>query len=353
MKTKVLADALIPPDGYYVQMELISNRYSYKNRRALMRLNELQKKNIQDLIRNIETGVFRLKWHPCICGSKKFYIISEFDRYGIPLNTMICMNCSQLQSNPYLDESSTENFYNNFYRPIYSGSIYPPKNHFQEQLRHGKKIRFFFAKHNFLPGKNIFEVGCGGGGILKEFAENGHKVAGCDLGEDFLKIGKEKDIELYHGDCTVLENKGKADLIILSHIVEHFCDIKTEFNKIGKLLAPGGKIFIEVPGIEKLSPFYQGDLLRYFQSAHNWHFYLDNLNRIMESTGFILCFGSKHVMALYERSEKKPFAALPGEAKRVAVMLRKHELRRKWVKKYSKIRNKLSRVLTKFNLIEK
>jgi SAM-dependent methyltransferase len=325
-----LPENLLPPvpSSYKVRSALLGKRYSYPQRTVTLPLTCLQRTGVNRIITRIKDGSLLLVWHPCICRTRRFIKIAEFDRYGIPLNTMICEECGLMQSNPWLEKESAREFYETEYGPIYFGISTPTYERFFDEISHGSRIISFLTDQGFQPGSDVFEIGCGGGGILKAFVERGHRIAGCDYNAGQVKFGRNQGLDLLVGGCNVLETKGRASFMILSHVLEHFNEIAEELSNIRALLREDGYLFVEVPGIEKLSPFYQGDLLRYLQNAHNWHFSVSTLDRIMAASGFRKVFGTVDIMAVYRYGEIIPLRPVPGEAKRILRLCRQHELTR-------------------------
>jgi SAM-dependent methyltransferase len=316
------------PRGYEVDRELIGKRFDLYRRHAVLSLNLTQKKALSEFLRRLLFGDYRIVWHACVCGCRKFKTISDYDRYGIPMNTVLCNRCGQMQANPYLDTGSAASFYRQYYRAIYSGSYEPQASHFEEQVRQGLRIKNFFGSHGFIAGTKIFEIGCGAGGILHTFGPSRHELYGCDYNNTYLESGRSHGLRLYAGDADVLLPHGKADLIILSHVVEHFQDPIKELGKISRLISDAGYLYVEVPNVEKLNSFYRSDILRFFQNAHNWCFTQNSLDRLMASCGYFRVFGNHKIRAVYQKGKSRSIPAVEGEAQRQLMMCRQHERRR-------------------------
>ena len=72
--------------------KLISERYK-NDGISLYSLNDIQITYINKFIHNNEIKYITLDKCP-ICGHKNFILIAEKDRYGIPVDTVICERCS-------------------------------------------------------------------------------------------------------------------------------------------------------------------------------------------------------------------------------------------------------------------
>lgn len=148
--------------------------------------------------------------------------------------------------------------------------------------------------------KTVLEIGCGAGGIIYYFQKQGCDVTGIDLGSEYLNYGRDKGLNLIHGssDKLVSENL-KFDIIILSHVLEHFLDIGSELNIIRELLKPTSLLYVELPGIGNIKYTY-GDLLGFLQNAHIRHFTLGTLSQIMSWNHFKLIVGDESIKSIFQ-----------------------------------------------------
>jgi SAM-dependent methyltransferase len=101
----------------------------------------------------------------------------------------------------------------------------------------------------------------------------------CDLDRESIKYGT-----------------GSFNAILLSHVLEHIKDEKTFFRELGRVLVPGGRIYVEVPTPESLHfPGRQIFLERgigvstvnfFDDSTHLRTFSLGELSALADETGF-------------------------------------------------------------------
>lgn len=271
-------------------------------------MNENQIRNKKIFLDKIEKRVYRVVPNKCICGANMDSLIGSEDRYGIPLRTVMCMNCGLVRSDPYYDQKTLKNFYENEYRSIYSGANKPTEIFFEEQELNGRDIVSYLEERaNIdLKGKKVFEVGCGAGGILKAFRNHGAKVYGCDLGGEYLEKGKKENIRLVQGNSSVLNQFGKADVLILNHVLEHFLNPKEELNKITDLLKEDGLLFIALPGLMTHRKTY-GNLKNYLQNAHVYNFTLSTLEALLNEKGFNKLVGNEKIISIFVKSGQNRF----------------------------------------------
>jgi SAM-dependent methyltransferase len=335
-------------------MKFVLKRVCKGNNRIA--LTSIQKEMVDSINKKIQGGFYQLKENGCICGRQNDILLGEIDRYGLEINTVICENCGLVRSDPYYTESTLDQFYKKEYRLLYSGAKECSSDFFYEQMSFGRII-YNFVEANIpkpLNGKPIvFEIGCGAGGILKIFQENGCKVAGCDLGSDYLEYGKRNGLELIVGNPEVLNKYGKADLIIMNHVLEHICNPLRTLETIRKLLNVDGVLYIALPGIRAIHTTYNGDVLSYLQNAHVFHFTLQTLTFLLNLAGFELIKGDQSIHSVFKhRANTKVCFSGKKECYKTILYLIKTEFLYKmcFYKVVRKVKEKLKLILKRKGL---
>ncbi|MDX2479305.1 MAG: class I SAM-dependent methyltransferase, partial [Desulfuromusa sp.] len=173
-----------------------------------------------------------------------------------------------MRTDPQMTRESLVNFYQEDYRVLYGGEERATDDFFKQQLIRGEHViqftREWFSASS--PEQLVFDIGCGAGGLLMPFHEAGCRAIGCDLGREYLEYGRAKGLIMEHGDSEVLSHYGKADLIMLNHVIEHFKNPEKEIRRIAELLTDDGLIYVELPGVLSIKETY-GDLLLFLQNA--------------------------------------------------------------------------------------
>jgi len=218
-----------------------------------------------------------------VCSNEKLKVISEIDRYGFYYPTAICENCGNVQQSEYYTKEVLADFYSNVYRKIYGSQR--PQDFFNDQKK-GKGIEIFNFIKSVIKPKRVLEVGCGAGGILSVFCDNGCEVIGLDFDDDYLNVARKNGITTITGSLDKLGSKDKYDLIILSHVLEHIIEPAEFLGTLIEHLEDTGVIYIEVPSLNNVSEGgYKYDLLRYWQNAHSIHFTVATLNLLCKKVG--------------------------------------------------------------------
>ena len=270
------------------------------------------------LLDKLATGEYKEEHIKCNCGADDYTVISKIDRHGVPISQVICKECGLVYLNPRMNQETYNDFYDKYYRKLYSSIFNFPNrkvlgdnlsitslDRYPEETLSPRTIEFniFSLLGDILKTKklNILEVGFGNSNMLEKLKSCGHNVTGIDLDSNCVNIAKNKGLNVIHAHTTDLikDYSGKFDLIITTHVVEHFLDLDEELSNIKKLLKADGQFYVEVPGITS----YGYDFLLMFQNAHTYFFNLSTLNNVLNRNGFELVRGTEIVTALYKINE--------------------------------------------------
>ena len=243
----------------------------------------------------------------CLCGLSDFEGLSRYDRFGLPFGTQICRSCGLITQTLRIKPESLSLFYERIYWPLIMG----------DAPTYATKIGFdntpaLIAKH--LPSSDfqeitIFEVGCGAGGRIERVGELLARLGcettlvGCDYSDDALVIAASKGIRTVRGGMDELLQAGQADVLILSHVFEHFPDLDEATDQINRLVHDDSLIYIEVPGVVDLEnkTEYLCDYQVYNVLAHTFNFSLTTLSQVMARKGFALVEGDEYIRAIFTK----------------------------------------------------
>jgi len=280
---------------------MISRRFRYDGKPCIS-LNNIQKVYKDAIEKKIREGFYSFESKECpVCLSMSFKIISEKDRYGLPMSVSICEKCGLVQTNPRMTEESYRQFYGKEQKPLYTAKEIPSNEYFCRQVDRGRKIKLkiesFLGRK--ITGENVLEVGCSSGGILQSFKLADNRVFGCDINSEYAEYGKNKyGLDLRVGTINDINLPGSPDLIIYSHTLEHILNPIEELNKIRKLSSHRTLLYIELPGIKNLWRSYGRDLLEYLQAAHVYHFSLTSIKNMLKKTGWVIETGDETLMVI-------------------------------------------------------
>lgn len=307
-----------------------TNRF-YKSNKPILPLNGGQKNALLQFREKLKGGYYSFEECLCLCGNNNGRLIAKRDRYGLAVGTYLCQTCGIMWTSPQMTKESLKKFYKEDYRLIYGGEVKASDKFFEEQVQRGKHIYDYVSaclnfQINVKP--NVFDVGCGAGGILLPFMAAGCQTFGCDLESQYLAYGRERGLMLEHGEVNTLSKHEPAHLILLNHVLEHFKSPFQSIEDMGILLANGGYLYIELPGIFNIHNIY-GDFLLFLQNAHLYHFTLDTLNCMMSKAGFKLIKGDQSIRAVYQKTSNGSYSTNNKEYLRILRYLIILELFRK------------------------
>ena len=215
-----------------------------------------------------------------VCSSNHYKKIGEIKNIWKEYKDVYqCDECSL-----YFIDSPTDEEINSLYKNEYHNNI---KNKLFEiaksKMRYARSLsQFNFIKQTIdLKNKDICEIGAFDGLLLSLFKKNNNNVFGYELNDDARVYAKKKyDIDLKE---NFLESKSKYDIIILSHVIEHFREPKEILIKIKSMLKENGFIYIEVPNSPMTNECSYNMLMRYLNTEHIVNFNMDNLIKFAES----------------------------------------------------------------------
>lgn len=217
-----------------------------------------------------------------VCDSDKYNKIGEIK--GIwkeNKNIYQCEKCLLY----FIESPSDEEIYL-LYKNEYHNKI---KNKIFElaksKMRYARCLnQFNFIKNSInCDNKKICEIGAFDGLLLNIFKNNGCEVFGYELNDNAREYAKKK----YNIDLKpdFLKDNQKYDIIILSHVIEHFKEPKEILLKIKSMLNDNGFIFIEVPNSPLKNQCSYETLIKYLTTAHTVNFNMDNLKAFAENCG--------------------------------------------------------------------
>lgn len=272
-----------------IKKSLISERFEKNNSKLkILAFDSQRAKYSVELQENIKQN-YVLVSEPCFCGDQTGYIIAEYDRYGIPINSVLCNSCGTIRIDPYLDQESADHFYTNIYQGLYGRSV-DKEEYFVRQEKYGNKY-YSIAAEILSPKDWVLEIGCGAGGALFVFQKKGFQVAGVDFDQNLLDYGRSRGVSnLHYGSLDVLKGElsFKAKLIYLNHVFEHLIDPKKMLEDCKEFLDDEGIILIAVPDLLgiKSDDAYGGDLINMIHIAHKYNYSFDGINYLANANGF-------------------------------------------------------------------
>ena len=225
----------------------------------------------------------------CLCKKENDILLSKVDRHGVEFHTVICKECGLIRAKEYFSNDNINDFYKNHYRKIWDDieNSTPEYLYNQQIINFEERFEIIknFGKINFTNQTKILDLGGGTGGSLEIFKPS-KELYLADYHDPYLNFARNKDINVIKGGLK--EIKFSPDLIILSHVVEHWSDFEYEINELIRIQKKNITInYIEFPGIDSLKLGRRsGDLLGDIQIPHIYYFTSYVFENLMSRYGF-------------------------------------------------------------------
>ncbi len=106
--------------------------------------------------------------------------------------------------------------------------------------------------HAGLKGKQVIDVGCGGGLLSEGMAAMGAQVTGIDLSERALSIARLHlyesrhaiDYRLISAEAMAEESPSRFDFVTCLEMLEHVPDPASSVAACARMVKPGGQVFL-------------------------------------------------------------------------------------------------------------
>jgi 2-polyprenyl-6-hydroxyphenyl methylase/3-demethylubiquinone-9 3-methyltransferase len=106
-------------------------------------------------------------------------------------------------------------------------------------------------RHAALAGKDVLDVGCGGGILAEAMARLGARVTGIDLSEKALRVAQlhlqKENLSVKYDSAAVEEfaalHPGAFDVVTCMELLEHVPEPQSMVAACARLVRPGGHVF--------------------------------------------------------------------------------------------------------------
>lgn len=204
-------------------------------------------------------------------------------------NVYECSNCKLY----FIDEpsqSEIEFLYNSDFYARNNNIIYKfidAKIKYARALNRFNYIKKFIKKTDNL---NVLEIGASDGLLLSIFKKENFNVFGYELNENARKDALKKYDVKMKDDFLKDKNidKNKYNIVIMSHILEHFTNPKYILNSVHNFIGGGVNdiLFIEIPYTPNYKIVSKDEMKIFFKTEHTVHFNEKNISLLMKECNF-------------------------------------------------------------------
>ena len=275
--------------------ELLINHPRFKRigypKKNLLFSAPVQSRKYYDFFNNYAKNNYTYNLTDCICGANNDQMLSKSDRFGFEYHTVICKNCGLIRGKEYFTDEDVSDFYTNHYwkidSPDDSDGHDAPEEAFVKTFNSSKDKANLIKKYidSSSEKKTIIDIGGRIGGLLGHFQRD-HEVVLADYFKPYLDYAEKKGMKVIEGGLSEVDLK--PDVIILSHVVEHWNNFKREIDNLIKIQKKNKTLtYIEFPGIDSLKLGRRdADVLGDIYVPHMYYFTSYVFEDIMQRHGF-------------------------------------------------------------------
>jgi 2-polyprenyl-3-methyl-5-hydroxy-6-metoxy-1,4-benzoquinol methylase len=189
---------------------------------------------------------------PCrLCGHATPIPVTQKDRCGDPLETVLCTGCGVITNRPIPSDEELAAFYREKYRTEYKGLNTP---RMRQVWRNFRRENTHIRSHweIYQSRRNCLDLGSGSGEFMFLLSRLGVKCLGVEPDQDYSAYCRDRlglDIRTQTLEETDFP-PGSFDFIRLSHVLEHMPDPVRSLKTLCRWLSDDGILFISVPNIE-------------------------------------------------------------------------------------------------------
>ena len=149
----------------------------------------------------------------------------------------------------YLTDSALNDFYKFNFRKLVKTRR--PEENFDHQYKVTVKKKRYELIEKFLNIDNkIFLMLGSSGGVIKKYIKN-NKCFVFDYDKDYTDFANQMGIKsVFGGLDEAINHNLKPNLVILSHVIEHWNNFEVELLKLLKLLGENSIAYLETPGLD-------------------------------------------------------------------------------------------------------
>jgi SAM-dependent methyltransferase len=133
----------------------------------------------------------------------------------------------------------------------------------------------------------LLDVGCNEGRGLRIYSHNGYEVEGLELNEAAAAVAREAGFAVHTELLACFHPAALFDVAVLSNVLEHSLDPVRMLRDVGRILLPGGQVWISCPNSRSwLRSLFGRYWINWHAPFHIVHFSTETLVRLLRDAGF-------------------------------------------------------------------
>jgi 2-polyprenyl-3-methyl-5-hydroxy-6-metoxy-1,4-benzoquinol methylase len=200
---------------------------------------------------------------------------------GLLVTTVICRGCGLVYHNPVIDDLDRQDL-NISSRQWHTDAVSNPRQDRKQERRW--QLQWPLLEPAFQPGSRVLEIGGGLGGVGGRLKARGGEVWGVEPDPEQAAYARDRwGLTMWAARFEEVDFAGKQfDLILASHVIEHFPEPLAFLAKTRTLAAPEARLFLETPNI--LAP--KVSFRRLFSLPHNFYLSPRTLSWLLSKSGW-------------------------------------------------------------------
>lgn len=218
-----------------------------------------------------------------------------------PYGVKRCPRCRMGWTTPRLDDELLASHYDNpYYARLYhradldasSGPLARVLGRARAALadrastRRMRRAPFADLLRRTRPGR-LLDVGCGGGDLMRVFADHGWDVYGIDPTAAAIDAVRALGMDGEVADVSAHAPAAPYDLVAMHHVLEHLPDPVAQLSRARTLVAPAGRLLVVVPNWSSWQRMaWRGRWSALDLPRHQQHFSRRALERAARASGW-------------------------------------------------------------------
>jgi 2-polyprenyl-3-methyl-5-hydroxy-6-metoxy-1,4-benzoquinol methylase len=258
-----------------------------------------------------------------LCEQDNTSIVTRRRERGLTMTTVMCRQCGLVYHNPVIEDRDRQQVAISS-RQWHTGAVDNAR-----QLRKLEKrwhLQWPIIEPVFQPGGRVLEIGCGLGLVGGRLKSLGGQVWAVEPDPDQAAYARQyNDLEVVplHFEDVSFEAQ-QFDLILASHVIEHFPDPLAFLRQLRTYAHPDTWLFLETPNIMAPKVSYR----RMFSLAHNFYFAPQTLSWLLAKAGWqedkLLVWRRDSFQILARLAPPRQPRVDPGMARQVMQAINRH-----------------------------
>ena len=279
---------------------------------------------------------------PCeVCGSEAHTVVARRMQLDMAYRTVLCSDCGLVYTSPRPDADAFEDLYEALLPRLYQAA--PGRRETEPSGRGGEVYGFLRDRVDLAACRGIFDIGCGGGGLLLAFADeldrdglHGCALGGCDpspalSGYEIERHGRR--IPVLRGVAEELGPELRDyDLFVFYDVIEHLLHPATFLARLFAATPPDARLFVSttcLDNYEAVAP--EGWESYYLRLVHPYTFTRFTLGAMLAGAGWKVdhraaaAKGDQWVLA--SKGDPVPVARDPARARETLEFIERYKER--------------------------